>query len=464
MRDKIKRICEPKFIPPLDRGFLPASLWIMEYLKIVKSSKSIPIKIGILRPDDSLSVYETEIIEGSEFEELNLFFVERISKFLLWQRGGYKVLLAGSKRIGEILKKIYSVNGERVFDVKLMSKVYERDFQVAIIEIDDFPEQREISFPVDKDFKGNRIGFDLGASDRKVSAVSDGKPVFTEEVPWEPQNRSNPSYHFHQIMASLHSAASHLPEVDAIGGSSAGIYINNRVMVASLFRSVPEEVFERRGKNIFLEIQRIWGVPLVVMNDGEVTALAGSFSLNAGKVLGIAMGSSQAGGYVNEEGNLTNWLNELAFAPVDFSPSAPVDEWSGDRGCGVSYFSQQAVFRLAKEAGLQVNGENPVEKLKNIQRLAEKGDNKARKIFDTIGVYLGYGIGMYSYFYDLSHVLVLGRVTSGIAGALIVERAKEVLDEEFPQLSKNLKIHLPEETGRRLGQAIVAASLPVLKK
>lgn len=464
MRDKIKRICELKFIPFLDREFLAASLWIMEYLKMAKNSKSIPLKIGILRPDDSISVYETEIIDDPEFEELNIFFVDRISKFLLWQRGGYKLLIAGSKRIGESLKKVYGVNGERVFDAKLMSKVYERDFDVEIIGIDDFPEPREISFPVDKDFKGNRIGFDLGASDRKVSAVSDGEPVFTEEVPWEPQKRCDPSYHFHQIMAGLHSAASHLPKVDAIGGSSAGIYINNRVMVASLFRSIPEEVFEKRVKNIFLEIQKIWKVPLTVMNDGEVTALAGSFSLNANKVLGIAMGSSQAGGYVNKEGNLTNWLNELAFAPVDFNPNAPFDEWSGDRGCGVSYFSQQAVFRLAKEAGLQVEGENSVERLKNIQHLAEKGDDKAKKIFDTIGVYLGYGIGMYSYFYDLSHVLILGRVTSGISGTLIVERAKEVIAEEFPEISKDLRIHLPEETGRRLGQAIVAASLPVLKK
>ena len=463
MRDKIKRICEPKFIPPVEGEFLPASIWIREYLKIAKNSKRVPVKIGILRTDGSLSVYETEIVDASEFEEINLFFVERIVKFLLWQRGGYKILLAGSKKIGESLKKIYSPKGERAFDINLMSKVYERNFEVEILEMDDFPEPKEISFPVDKDFKGYRIGFDLGASDRKVSAVSNGKPVYTEEVPWEPQRRNDPSYHFHQIMAGLHSAASHLPRVDAIGGSSAGIYINNRVMVSSLFRSVPEEIFERRVKDIFLEIQRIWGVPLKVMNDGEVTALAGSFIINSGKVLGIAMGSSQAGGYVNGNGNLTNWLNELAFAPVDFNPNAPVDEWSGDKGCGVSYFSQQAVFRLAKFLSIDMEDESPVERLKKIQALLEKRDERARKIFDSIGIYLGYGIGLYSNFYDFSHILVLGRVTSGKAGSLIVEKAREVLETEFPEIYKKIEIHLPEETERRLGQSIVAASLPILK-
>lgn len=463
MRDKIKRICEPKFIPPVEGEFLPASIWIREYLKIAKNSKRVPLKIGILRTDGSLSVYETEIVDASEFEEINLFFVERIVKFLLWQRGGYKILLAGSKKIGESLKKIYSPKGERAFDINLMSKVYERNFEVEILEMDDFPEPKEISFPVDKDFKGYRIGFDLGASDRKVSAVSNGKPVYTEEVPWEPQRRNDPSYHFHQIMAGLHSAASHLPRVDAIGGSSAGIYINNRVMVSSLFRSVPEEIFERKVKDIFLEIQRIWGVPLKVMNDGEVTALAGSFIINSGKVLGIAMGSSQAGGYVNGNGNLTNWLNELAFAPVDFNPNAPVDEWSGDKGCGVSYFSQQAVFRLAKFLSIDMEDESPVERLKKIQALLEKRDERARKIFDSIGIYLGYGIGLYSNFYDFSHILVLGRVTSGKAGSLIVEKAREVLETEFPEVYKKIEIHLPEETERRLGQSIVAASLPILK-
>lgn len=464
MRNKIKSLCRPKIIPPLEREFLPASLWIREYLKMVKNSKSVPLKIGILRTDGSFSVYSTEIMKGSDYEDINTLYVERVTKFLLWQKGGYKIFIGGSRKIGDIIKKIYTKDGERSFDVNLMSKVYERNFKVEIVDIDELPEEREFSFPVDRDFKGYRIGFDLGASDRKVSAVINGEPVFTEEVPWEPQKRSDPSYHFHQIMASLHSAASHLPKVDAIGGSSAGIYINNRVMVASIFRAVPEDVFEKRVKNIFLEIQKKWGVPLIVMNDGEVTALAGSMAVKDNKVLGIAMGSSEAGGYVNEKGELTNWLNELAFAPVDFSPSAPLDEWSRDKGCGVSYFSQQCVFRLAKLSGVGVDEENPVERLKKIQSLAEKDDERGRKIFESIGIYLGYGIGMYSNFYDLSHILVLGRVTSGKAGHLIVEKAKEVLETEFPEIYRKVKIHLPQETERRLGQSIVAASLPVLPK
>ena len=134
--------------------------------------------------------------------------------------------------------------------------------------------------------------------------------------------------------------------IDAIGGSSAGIYIDNRPMVASLFRSIPKERYGE-VKNLFARLQNEMGVPLEVINDGDVTALAGSMSLEDNGILGIAMGSSEAAGYVDLDGHIVGWLNELAFAPIDYSPEAPVEEWSGDIGCGASYFSQQCVFRLA---------------------------------------------------------------------------------------------------------------------
>ena len=96
------------------------------------------------------------------------------------------------------------------------------------------------------------------------------------------------------------------------------------------------------------------GVPLEIVNDGEVSALAGSMSMEENAVLGIAMGSSLAAGYVTPHGNITNWLDELAFAPIDYNPQAPVDEWSGDRGVGALYMSQQCVFRLAPKVGIDI--------------------------------------------------------------------------------------------------------------
>jgi predicted NBD/HSP70 family sugar kinase len=325
------------------------------------------------------------------------------------------------------------------------------------------PPEREQGKAVGGHLDGCRIGFDAGGSDRKVAAVIDGKEVFATETVWQPKLESDPDYHFNGIDDSLRQAAAHLPRIDAIGVSSAGIYVGNRTMVASLFRQVPEAAFEARIRNIYPDIAKKWGgVPLEVANDGDVAALAGALELKDDSVLGIAMGTSQAAGYVNQHGLLTGWLNELAFAPIDLSEQAPVDrEWSGDRGTGAGYFSQDAAIRLAKVAGIELSTDaSPGEKLKALQRMLVSGDARARAVFVSMGVYLGYGLLLYSEFYRIKHVLLLGRVTSGEAGNLLLETARHVLRTEAPELAERMRIHLPDEATRRVGQSIAAASLP----
>jgi predicted NBD/HSP70 family sugar kinase len=346
-----------------------------------------------------------------------------------------------------------------------MAGIYERPFTVEITEAGQVPPPREGTVRLGGHLDGCRIGFDLGASDRKVAAVKEGEAVYAEEVVWDPSHATDPSYHFREINAALTSAARHLPRVDAIGGSAAGVYIDSRPRVGSLYRAIPRPLFDTRIRNLFVDLRQAWGgVPFEVVNDGEVTALAGAMSLKDAAVLGVALGSSEAGGYVTPAGELTTWLNELAFCPVDYDSSAPVDEWSGDRGVGANYFSQQAVFRLAPLAGLTLDAAlGPADKLKSVQELLARGDERARLIFETIGCYVGYGVAHYADFYDLRHVLILGRVTSGEGGTLILERAQQVLEKEFPELAARLTLHLPDESSRRVGQAVAAASLPVIK-
>ncbi len=353
-------------------------------------------------------------------------------------------------------------DGPRRFDYHFMGEqVYERPFEVAGCAAEDVPPAAEAGQALGGHLDGARIGFDLGGSDLKVSAVLDGEAIFSEEIVWEPVEQSDPAYHYERIMAALRLAASKLPRVDAIGGSSAGIYVDNRPMVASLFRGIPAERYGEI-RSLFARMRDEFGVPLVVVNDGDVTALAGALALGDNGVLGIAMGSSEAAGYVNGDGAITGWLNELAFAPVDYRPDGPVDEWSGDAGVGSQYFSQQCVFRLAPRAGIEIPAEmTKADKLKHVQRYLESGHAGARQIWESIGTYLGYGIAHYADFYpDLRHMLILGRVTSGTGGELILEGARHVLEGEFPELAGRISITLPDEKFRRLGQSVVAASLP----
>ncbi len=343
-----------------------------------------------------------------------------------------------------------------------MSKIYEKPFEVVVVSLTDVPEENEQSFPIGRHLDGYRIGFDAGGSDRKVSAVVNGKAIFSEEVVWYPKQQSDPSYHYNGIMDSIKRAAAKMPRVDAIGVSSAGIFIDNRVAAASLFLKVPQDKFDSEVRDMYKQIQKEMGnVPLEVVNDGDVTALAGAMSLEANNILGIAMGTSEAAGYVDSLGNITGWLNELSFVPVDFNKGSMIDEWSLDYGTGVKYFSQDAVIKLAKNAKIKLaESLSPAEKLKVVQELLEANDPRAEDIFDTIGCYLGYSIAYYAQFYDLKHVLILGRVTSQKGGVRILRIAEQILKLEFNDLSQKIELTLPDEINRRVGQSIAAASLP----
>jgi predicted NBD/HSP70 family sugar kinase len=457
----------PKVVPELDAGFRPAALFHRAFDAEAAASGGSPVTLALEQADGSICRWETTALPDSHPDAaLNFLNLERQVKFLLWSRGGHRVYVAAPASLVAHLQRHYQDHPTGRFDAEIMGgQIYEKPFEVVGTEPSDMPNERQSAMPLGRHLDGCRIGFDLGASDRKAAALIDGAVVFSEEIEWQPAREADPQWHFDQIMDSLRRAAAHLPRVDSIGGSSAGVYVNNRVKLSSLFRGVSRELFHTRIQGLFLELGRAWQRPFEIANDGEVTALAGSMALGDNAVLGIAMGSSLAGGYVTPSGHITSWLDELAFAPIDYQPHAPADEWSGDVGCGVQYFSQQAVARLIPKAGLQVPPDMPfAEQLKAVQQLMERGDPGAASIYRTIGVYLGYGAAHYARFYALKHILVLGRVTTGQGGDLILEQARRVLEEEFPAVARQITFIVPDEKTKRHGQAIAAASLPEISK
>ena len=450
----------------LDPNFQPLALVIREMREATKENGQ-DIIIAIERNKGYVTTYKTRVFpDGIGHDEENFRFIERVAKSVLWVAGGYKIIIAGSEIIGNKIKEAYKAGGLREFDVQFMERVYERPFVVEVCSLEDAPEDKSGAESVGRHLDGCRIGFDAGGSDRKVSAVINGESVYSEEVVWFPKTNSDPEYHYQGILDAMKTAASKMPRVDAIGVSSAGVYIDNRIMVASLFLKVNDEDFAKKVKNMYLDVAKEIGenIPVEVANDGDVTALAGAMDLDDNGVLGIAMGTSEAGGYVDTHGNITGWINELAFVPVDYNTDAMVDEWSGDYGCGVKYFSQDGVIKLAPYANIELQESlSPAEKLKVVQGLMEKGDQNAADIYDTIGAYFGYAIAYYSEFYDIKHVLIMGRVTSGQGGQILLSRAQEVLDKEFPELASKIQLHIPDEKSRRVGQSVAAASLPKIK-
>lgn len=448
-----------RYPAPLDPDFTPCALWNRAVIAATKASgHAVPLIIAVEGENGRISRYETVIAAAPDATSLR--FAERTVKMLLWSIGGWRVVIGGPPEVAEHIRSLYCAAGERAFDASMMERIYLQPFTVESTTPGNVPPAHETSASLGGHLEGCRIGFDLGASDFKLAAVQDGEVIWAHEIPWDPKNQADPAYHYQHLADGLKLAASHLPRVDAIGGSSAGVIVNNKFMVASLLRSVPPERYEE-ARGIFERLKREWNIPLEVANDGDITALAGALSLNENGVLGVAMGSSEAAGYLDMAGRMTGWLSELAFAPADMNPAAPPDEWSGDRGAGVLCFSQQAVNKLLPAAGIELPAAMGLpERLKEVQKLMLDGDDRARRIYETIGTYLGYTVPYYADFYDFRHLLILGRVTTGPGGDIILNRANEILATEFPDLASRINVQLPDEKSRRVGQAVAAASLP----
>jgi len=446
--------------PVLDETFIP----LYKFNKAFLQGATRPLKIAVERNAGYTFVYDTFVREGAEYADANKFYVERMVKAILWCVGGFKVTICGCKELADYIKATYSPSGARAFDYAMMARVFENEFIVEYAEYVNAPVARESSKPIGRNLDGCRIGFDAGGSDRKVSAVVNGESIFSEEVVWHPKVTEDPSYHFNEIVTAFKTAAGKMPRVDAIGISSAGIYIDNRTMLASLFLKVPQDDFDKYVKDIYIRAAKeIGDIPFEVANDGDVTALAGAMSLEDTNILGIAMGTSEAGGYVDGDGNVKGWLNELAFMPCDGQPEGAWDEWSGDIGCGVKYFSQDSVIKLAPRLGIELKESLPPgEKLSIVQKMRDESGytNGVEKIYQTIGAYLGHTLAYYSTFYDMKHVLLMGRVVSGEGGDIVLDVAKHVLADEYPEMKINLQ--LPDEKSRRVGQSVAAASLPKL--
>ena len=190
-----------KNVPELDPGFLPLGKFCTAFLKDAKK----PLDIAVERAGGEVAVYKTFIHGTPDMAEADIYYVDRIIKMLLWMKGGFKVYLSGDQAVYEAMKATYRVGGARAFDADFMSNVYEKPFEV--VYCDQVPAEKSNPQAVGRHLGGCRIGFDAGGSDRKVSAVIDGEPVFSEEVVWFPKTTSDPDYHYEGIVSALKAAA-----------------------------------------------------------------------------------------------------------------------------------------------------------------------------------------------------------------------------------------------------------------
>ncbi len=464
----------PKFVPELDPNFVPAVLWNKAFQDLAATTEGASdFAICMQRNNGAVSRFDTRVLPHTteENKQLNIQYVERLVKYMLWMYGGSTVYLAGDAALAADVAQMYTKEGRQAFDYDFFSSVYQRPLTFKTVSFADAPKKAEITVRLGGNTDGVRVGFDLGGSDRKFALMVDGEVIASGETKWDPYFNTDCKYHVEGLEDTIRQAMAKIPEgrqLQAIGGSSAGVLVDNQIPMASLFRGVKaanNDVMPDEALNIFVNLGKKFNVPCVTINDGEVTALLGAQEQKSNSVLGISMGTSVAGGYVNENGNITDWLNELAFVPCDYRENGPKDEWSGDAGCCVQYFCQQGVARIAKQNGFTFpEGMKDPEILEQIQELMAKGDEKVLKLYESIGIMFGYTIAHFSNFYDIKKLLILGRVTSGKGGDLILETAEKVLKAEFPELAAKIGFCIPDEKNKRHGQAAAAATLPEIAK
>lgn len=429
-----------RYVPPLEPGFSPL----------------IPI---LCRAADQRRASVVWAADGGTDEisfccagQTGARVYERLFKFLLWQHGGACAQLRGFPQAARrMIEQEYAPGGRRAFDYDFFSNVYGRPFSVSASSappaVSSAPRSRRLRAVRRLPYRAG-CGRDGNQCLGRTRRTGDIFPKLSRQ----PRRHGGLDYHETELARALAAAARTLPRTDSVGVSTAGIIQDSQCLVASLFTAVDAGAFKRRGRDLFVRAAKATGAArVVVCNDGDAAAAAAYVLYGKKGVLGLSMGSSLAAGFVDGSGGLTDYISELAFAPVDLQPGAPIDPWSGDSGTGVDYFSAQAVLRYAAAAGIEFEpGLDNGEKTARVNRLFSQGDARAKMVYDTIGICLGYSIPLYRYFYGMDSVLLLGGVTSGKAGAHIAAQARMVLRTEF---GDDTELFLPDERLRLTGQA-----------
>jgi len=474
-------LSRPKVPAPLDPNFSPVILGKRQYLEAAKDCVD-KLDWALIRAD-GVGRYTLPVFpEGHEDIEASIFLAGVLIQEMLWQRSGSELLLAGPPAVCEAVAKMFADGGAYEFEAKSMPNVCGNPsvpFLVRLAAIEELPETKDTPQVCGKEANGCRLAFDLGKSDIKVVAVKDNEVLYSKETEWDVTN-PDPQYHYDAIKAAMQLGKDALPHIDAIGGSATGTVSGaNEATWCDIFPNVPPDVYKEKVVDIFVRLAKdlAGDVPLKVINDGEVTALAAVQKIGRGSVMGISMGSSEGGGYANEDGNLLGWINELCYIKLDLNPLAPHDPWSKGAHSGLShmYLGQRGATKLAAKAGVQgpeeqmyphpdmctIRHENHAQCLKLIQKAmaSPESEKQARKLYETVGVYLGYGLAQYCEFYKIEHVMILGRVSKGAGGDLMLSVAKKVLETEFPEYA-GITFHTADDHFKAVGQCIAAAALP----
>ncbi len=349
---------------------------------------------------------------------------------------------------------------------------------------------------------GNTIGIDIGGSDVKIVYKKGAEVVFKKEYNWSPMSitdnskfqhrdvisilvdfarlkvsldemeivnqdienlkekifeiENDPNTEIEFILKVIEKAKKleiKLAEVDALGLSYASIVSDEMVLTRrdKLDSGLSEKIFDEKIANLKDYLSKKFKVGVSLINDGDAGALYIS----------------------NGQGEPSNFLDELGKVRINMNPDSPKHSQLGISGVLQQYLSQSGVYYFASGLGMknliEIAEDLPKEQretllarnLEIVQNELRKGNIKAMKVFERLGMILGETIKYMYSFIPIKNIAVLGRVTKFGAGDVIVKTAQEILENKYDISKEQVTIYVPAggEEVKRFGQAIGAAYL-----
>ena len=312
--------------------------------------------------------------------------------------------------------------------------------------------------------KKYRIGVDVGGTNVKIALVdTEGRIVYSNSIP----TRAEMGYEY--TVSSIKQAIRDLmnetkttkEDIEGIGfGFPGQIDCSNGIV--RLLPNIPGWVNIPIAKIIEDEFQ----IPTKVDNDVRCAAL-GELNYGAGKgcqnLICITVGTGIGSGLIIN-GKLVrgadNSAGEIGHIKLSMDETAPICG-CGDTGCLEAYASGPAIVAMAEEY-IKGGKSTKYRELANpeitpyvVAEAAKQGDAVAKRIFTTIGKYIGIGLASVVNLLNPEKIIIGGGVAG--AGDILLEPIEKALkNRAMPIAGSSVQI-VPAQLGNTAG--VIGASL-----
>ncbi|MDP8292478.1 MAG: ROK family protein [Candidatus Orphnella occulta] len=437
-------------------------------------------------------VFAMDVPKIDSSSEGDMSILARYIVYSMYNRAGAygaeRILINCSNQLFNTIRGIYDepVDGNPEKGLHLIGKyfelVYQKKFEFVQASTDKI---ESLTQPLPKKsvstnpYFGNIVGIDIGKSDIKAVACVKGVVTASDKFDWSPESIKDTQEHIQYIRKAIKSVIkkADLNSIDGIGISiNLAVNSNQPTGLGPVLNGVTEnglyknEDFKNTIHNISSIFSNEFNVPVYVLNDGDAAAVQVSVDMKLPNTLALSLGSGLAGGFVDSNNMVTDWLTEMGNIIIDIDENAVGHSFSKVKGAAQQYLSQRSVFRLAEKSDLELEGDNEAAKLRYAQQLFTEGTEeqktKVRAIFKEIATYVAEYAIITKSILGQDNMVLFGRVTEGESGKFMLEEARRIIAKQpvavniiYPNISgiSEEQFNLIQTHGQAIGASYYAS-------